>query len=105
LGQRQITFFAQFGLVSVNPKDDELLWKHAFPYKVSTAASPVACDDIVYCAAGYGVGSTAVRISKDGDAFKATELWFSRNNQPIANHWSTPVYYQGHLYGVFGFKE
>lgn len=106
LGQRQIIFFMQWGLVAVDPKDGGLLWKHAFPYKVSTAASPVACgDDVVYCAAGYGVGSTAVRISKDGNAFKATELWFSKNNQPIANHWSTPVYYKGHLYGMFSFKE
>ncbi len=105
LGQRQIIFFTQSGLVSVNPQDGKLLWKHPFQYKVSTAASPVAADDIVYCAAGYGVGATAVRISKDGSAFKATELWITHGNQPVANHWSTPVYFKGHLYGMFSFKE
>ena len=65
----------------------------------------VVGGDVVYCAAGYGVGSTAVRITKDGGAFKATELWFSKGNQPVANHWSTPVYHDGHLYGMFSFKE
>lgn len=105
LGQRQIIFFTQSGLVSVNPADGALLWKHPFKYNVSTAASPVVGGDIVYCAAGYGVGSTAVKISKDGGAFKATELWFSKGNQPVANHWSTPVYHNGHLYGMFSFKE
>jgi outer membrane protein assembly factor BamB len=105
LGQRQIIFFMQSGLVSVNPQDGKLLWKHPFQYKVSTAASPVAADDIVYCAAGYGVGATAVRISKEGSAFKATELWLTHGNQPVANHWSTPVYFKGHLYGMFSFKE
>jgi hypothetical protein len=105
LGQRQVIFFTQSGLVSVNPTDGALLWKHPFRYNVSTAASPVVGEDIVYCAAGYGVGSTAVKITKEGGAFKATELWRSPGNQPVANHWSTPVYYQGHLYGMFSFKE
>ena len=105
LGQRQIIFFTQSGLVSVKPADGALLWKHAFKYNVSTAASPVVADDMVYCAAGYGVGSTAVKISKADGTFQATEMWFSKGNQPVANHWSTPVYFKGHLYGMFSFKE
>lgn len=105
LGQRQIIFFMQSGLVSVNPQDGKLLWKHPFTYKTSTAASPVVAGDVVYCAAGYGVGATAVKISKEGSAFQATEMWITRGNQPVANHWSTPVYFQGHLYGMFSFKE
>jgi outer membrane protein assembly factor BamB len=105
LGQRQIIFFLQSGLVSVNPKDGAVLWKHTFPYKTSTAASPVVSGDIVYCSAGYGVGATAARVSKAGNAWKTDELWFSQNNRPIANHWSTPVYRDGHLYGMFSFKE
>ena len=105
LGQRQIIFFTQSGLVAVQPTNGKLLWRHAFKYNVSTAASPVVGGDIVYCAAGYGVGSTAVKISQENGEFKATELWFSKGNQPVANHWSTPVYFQGHLYGMFSFKE
>jgi outer membrane protein assembly factor BamB len=105
LGQRQIIFFTQSGLVSVNPKDGALLWKHPFRYSVSTAISPVVADDIVYCAAGYGVGAMAARISKQGDGFKATQLWLTTGNKPVANHWSTPVYHDGYLYGMFSFKE
>jgi len=105
LGQRQIVFFTQSGLVAVQPQDGKLLWKHRFPYKVSTAASPVVAGDIVYCSAGYGVGATAVKISKRAGSFKATEMWFSRGNQPVANHWSTPVCFKGHLYGMFSFKD
>jgi len=105
LGQRQIVFFTQSGLVSVNPDNGALFWKHPFRYSTSTAASPVVAGDIVYCSAGYGVGATAVRISRDADAFKATELWIKRGNRPVANHWSTPVASKGYLYGIFGFKE
>jgi outer membrane protein assembly factor BamB len=105
LGQRQVIFFTQSGLVSVNPKDGALLWKHPFRYSTSTAASPVVDKDIVYCAAGYGVGASAARISKDGSGFKATQLWSTQGNKPVANHWSTPVALNGHLYGLFSFKE
>lgn len=102
-GQRQVIFFTQSGLVALNPKNGSLLWRQAFPYKVSTAASPVVSGDIVYCSAGYGVGAGAYRISKNGNQFKSAELW--RKSNALQNHWSTPVLRDGHLYGLFGFKE
>ena len=55
--------------------------------------------------AGYGVGSAACRIEKQGGGFTATKLWFSPGNEPVVNHWSTPVCKDGYLYGMFGFKK
>jgi outer membrane protein assembly factor BamB len=104
-GQRQVIFFLQSGLLSVEPKSGKELWRYAFPYKVSTAASPVVGGDIVYCSAGYGVGAGAVKITKEGNAFKANEIYRMPGNQPLANHWSTPVLKDGHMYGMFQFKE
>ena len=104
-GQRQIIFFVQSGLVSLEPKTGKELWRHPFNFSVSTAASPVVSGDIVYCSAGYGVGAAAARISKNGDTWTATELFRLRGNKPLANHWSTPVAKDGHLYGMFQFKE
>ena len=105
LGQRQVIFFLQSGLLAVEPKTGRELWRYNFNYSTSTAASPVVVDDIVYCSAGYGVGAGAARITKSGDAFTATEIYRMRGNKPLANHWSTPVAKQGHLYGLFQFKE
>lgn len=102
-GHRQVIFFTQSGLVSVVPGTGQVLWRHAFPYRTSTAASPVVGGDIVYCSAGYGVGAGAVRITRQGNTWKATELW--RKENQLINHWSTPVYRDGHLYGLFGFKQ
>ena len=104
-GERQVIFFLQKGLVSVAPKDGKILWRFPFPYKTSTAASPVVCGDIVYCSAGYGVGGGACKITKDGGSFTATELYKIPGDRLIANHWSTPVYHDGHLYGMFSFKK
>ncbi len=103
LGERQVLFFTQSGLVAVRPRDGTVLWRQAFPYKTSTAASPIVDGDLVYCAAGYGVGAGVYRIAKDGTAFKSTEVWRAENK--LQNHWSTPVLHRGHLYGLFGFKE
>ena len=104
-GQRQIIFFLQSGLLSVEPKTLKELWRYAFPFNVSTAAAPVVGGDIVYCSAGYDVGAGAVKVTNTGGKWEAKELYRVRGNKPLANHWSTPVFFSGHLYGMFSFKQ
>jgi outer membrane protein assembly factor BamB len=104
LGQRQVIFFTQSGLVSVLPKTGAVLWRYPFRYATSTAISPVVSGDIVYCSAAYGVGSSACRISKTASGFTATRLWFQPFNV-LNSHWSTPVAANGYLYGLFGQKK
>lgn len=105
LGERQVIFFMKSGLVSLSPKDGKELWRAPYKFAVSTAISPVVDGDIVYCSAGYGVGGGAFKISKDGAAFKATQMWQTPGDKLVANHWSTPVVKDGHLYGMFSFKK
>lgn len=105
LGQRQAVFFLKSGLLAIDPKSGVELWRYAFPFAVSTAASPVVSGDIVYCSAGYGVGAGAARITREGSAWKATEVYRKPGNKPLSNHWSTPVLVNGHLFGMFQFKE
>jgi len=102
-GHQQVIFLCRSGLVSLRVKDGEELWRQAFPFKVSSAASPVIAGNHVFCSAGYGVGSGLYEIEKKGDKFYSTEVWRKRNE--LVNHWSTPLFYEGNLYGIFGFKE
>ena len=102
-GVRQVIFFCASGLVSVDPKSGSELWRQKFPFKVSTAASPVVAGDLVYCSAGYGVGAGLYRIVKKGNRMSSEEVWRKAND--MFNHWSTPIYHEGHLYGMFGFKK
>lgn len=105
-GVSQVIFFTTAGLVSVDATDGKELWRHPFPFRVSTASSPIvggADGDVVYCSAGYGVGAGACRVAKSGEAFTATELWRAEGDK--MNHWTTPVHHDGHVYGIFGFKE
>jgi outer membrane protein assembly factor BamB len=105
-GVRQVIFFVQSGLVSIEPQTGKELWRFAFPFNVSSASSPIVGGengDIVYCAAAYNMGSGACKVTKDGDAFKATELWRLKGNEN-GNHWTTPVHIDGHVYGLYGHR-
>lgn len=104
-GQRQVIFFLKSGLLAVEPKSGQELWRYAFPFKISTAASPVVDADIVYCSAGYGVGAGAVRVAKTAGGWTATEIYRVPGDKDLANHWSTPVVKDGHMYGMFQFKK
>lgn len=98
LGTRQIVFRTSRGLVSVLPTTGDVLWRYEFPHQVSSAASPIVGGDMVYVSSAYGVGAGCVKISKDGNAWKASELW---RDPTLQNHWTTPVYKDGHLYGLY----
>jgi hypothetical protein len=51
------------------------------------------------------VGAGAVQVSNAGGKWQAKEIYRKRGDEPLANHWSTPVYFKGHLYGMFQFKK
>lgn len=103
-GVKQLIFFMQSGLVSIDPPTGKVLWRQAFPYSTSTAASPVVSGNVVYCSAGYGSGAGAFRVTKEGDKFTTTQLWREKTKD-VMNHWSTPVVKDGCLYGLFGFQQ
>lgn len=99
-GKKQIIFFVQSGLVSIDPENGKELWRQKYDFSVSTAASPIADGNMVYCSAGYGVGAGLYEISDNSDS---SRVW--RKPSKLMNHWSTPVVHDGHLYGIFEFKK
>ena len=100
-GVRQIIFFTQSGLVSVTPESGSVLWRYPVSFNTATAASPVVGnDDTVYCSAAYGVGSGAVRIASSGSQLTTNEVW--RIPGGNMNHWATPVFHNGYLFGIYG---
>jgi outer membrane protein assembly factor BamB len=104
-GVRQVIYIMQSGLVALDAAKGELLWKQSFPYRTSTACLPVIGDGIVFCTAGYDIGSAAYQVAKEGGTFTTKELWRVKGNRPVASLWSPPVYKDGALYGVFSFKQ
>ncbi|MEO6035132.1 MAG: PQQ-binding-like beta-propeller repeat protein [Verrucomicrobiota bacterium] len=99
-GVRQVIFATQSGLVSLNSKTGNLLWKFNYPFSYSTslAVSPVVYNDMVFITGFYGMGATVAKISSTNGTFTPSRLWF---NSSLQSHWSTPVCYQGYLFGQF----
>jgi outer membrane protein assembly factor BamB len=96
---RQVIFFTQPGLVAVEPKTGNVLWRHPFQGR-NAAASPVVSGDMVYCSGGYNAGAMVVRVKKEGDKFSTEQLWKKPND--LMNQWSTPVAKDGFIYGMYG---
>jgi outer membrane protein assembly factor BamB len=104
-GVPQVVFFAQTGLVSVAPETGNVLWRYAIQYNgVSVAASPIVAGDTVYASRAYapGAGAAVVRITNNSGSLAATKIWEKSNVVSLMNHWATPVYYNGHYYGIYG---
>lgn len=99
-GVRQAIFFTTGGAVAVVPESGQELWHYTYNVTVPTAIMPVVGGDILYHSAGYSIGARTARITKTGEVFRATQLW--RKSNELINFWSTPVYHQGHLYGLYG---
>ena len=99
-GTNQVIFLAKSGLTSLDATNGKQLWDCAFPFSVSTAASPIVSQNLVYCSAGYGVGAELFRVTGNS---KAESVWSKPNK--LMNHWSTPVLRDGHLYGIYEFKK
>jgi outer membrane protein assembly factor BamB len=103
LGVRQAIFFAQSGLVSIDPASGRVLWRYPVTYNgTSVAASPVVAGDLVYCSRAYptAAGALAVQVTASGTNLQAKPVW-SKPNQ-LMNHWCTPVQVGGYLFGHYG---
>jgi len=99
-GVRQLIWATQSGLVSVNPQTGTLLWKavHPFGYQISIGTSPTVCSNYVFLTANYSMSAYAVQIVLSNSVQVPVQRWANFTQQ---SHWSTPVCYEGALYGNF----
>ena len=90
-------------LVTIKLSDGKILGSEMFRPKIEasvSAAIPIKTDHGWFISAGYGVGGSLWDVGEDG-ALKKT--WNEENR--LDSHYSTAVFYQGHLYGFDGRQE
>jgi outer membrane protein assembly factor BamB len=97
---RQLIFATQSGLVSLDPQTGSQLWQTNYPFTYSTslAASPAVYSNLVFITMNYFRGSAAFEIQYTNATHLPRLLWSSTAH---GSHWSTPVCYQGCLFGQF----
>lgn len=85
-------------IVGIGALDGKLLWKVPFAVEGRgyNACTPAVSDTTVIFS-GSNRGTRAVRIEKQGDELKATELWANRDNSVQFN---SPVIAHGLVFGI-----
>ncbi|HZY86611.1 MAG TPA: PQQ-binding-like beta-propeller repeat protein [Gemmataceae bacterium] len=95
-GTRQYVLRTDASVAGVAAKDGKLLWRIARSGPVAAIPTPVVFTDHVYVTSGYGAGCALIHVTKDGDKFRADEVYANRN---MTNHHGGVVLVDGHVYG------
>lgn len=97
-GVKQYVQMTGRGVVGVRASDGKFLW--GYDHAINTVANismPVIAGDHVFCSTAYGAGSGLVKLEKDGDGVKATEVYFIKADL-LQNHHGGMVLVDGFIY-------
>ena len=96
-GMKQLVVFTAIGLIGLNPANGKLLWRVEVKTKLGRhVTTPLAIGDTVIVSS-HMVGVIGVKISKDGENFKAEKIW---TNKEAAINFASPVAAGDYIYGV-----
>lgn len=75
-GVKQYIQMTQAGIVSVDAKNGTLLWyyKRERPWSDVLCPTPIIHENLIYATGGKG-GCNLIKVERDGDKFKATEVY------------------------------
>ncbi|UCE60527.1 MAG: PQQ-binding-like beta-propeller repeat protein [Phycisphaerales bacterium] len=76
-GEEQLVLHTKEGLIGVNPRSGDLLWRHAFEDPGIITTPVWNGTDTLFCSS-LEVGM-AVRLTREGGTTRAQRLWSSRN--------------------------
>jgi outer membrane protein assembly factor BamB len=96
-GVKQVVVFTAKSLAGFDASDGKVLWR--VPLTTSAgrhAITPVMVDDTVVVSS-YTLGSTGIRITKDGDTFNAVRVWTSKE---AAINYANAVAVGNYVYGL-----
>ncbi|MFO0876193.1 MAG: PQQ-binding-like beta-propeller repeat protein [Gemmataceae bacterium] len=95
---KQYVQFLSGGVIGVAAKDGKVLWHYEAPAnRTANCSTPLFHDDSVFAASSYGTGGGRARVVRDGDSFKAEEMYFVKKMQ---NHHGGLILLDGHIYGT-----
>lgn len=103
-GQPALLTFTRGGLLAVDPVDGQQLW--FYPWRADrlesvNAAVPVVSDSLVLISECYDIGSSLLRVRRDGYDVLRTDSPNPRQ-QSFRAHWATPIEHEGAVYGCSG---
>jgi outer membrane protein assembly factor BamB len=100
-GQKTYVYCASLGVVGVSAEDGTLLWETS-DWKISIAniPSPIVLEDQrLFLSGGYNAGSLMLQLRQEDGQWSVASL-FKLEPEIFGSTQQTPIYYQGHIYGV-----
>jgi outer membrane protein assembly factor BamB len=99
-GVKQYVQLLSNGLAGVRASDGALLWRYGekdhFKGNTANIPTPIVRGDEVFASAGYGRGAGLVKLTKEGNGIKATEVYF---NKELTNKHGGMIALGDHVYG------
>ena len=97
-GTKQLVTLTDKSVVGIRLADGKLLWRLPFPpeRRAYNSATPIAAGQTVIYT-GAKRGTTAVKVTIQGDSGTTSELW---SNPELAPQFNTPVLVDGLLFGL-----
>jgi outer membrane protein assembly factor BamB len=101
-GKPHLLAFTRAGAVGADPASGQVYF--SFPWRARSnasvnAATPLVIDDLIFLSASYGTGAVLLRVN----GTELEKVWSGEDS--LTNHYSTGVYYDGHVYGYHGRQE
>jgi len=101
-GTRQYVQFLGRAVIGVDAATGRFLWSYNRPANdVANITSPVVRGDYVFASSAYKAGSGMAKIVRDGDRFRADEV-YALDFKTFANHHGGVLLVGDHLYGADG---
>jgi outer membrane protein assembly factor BamB len=100
-GQRMFVWCASGGVVGVSAEDGRLLWEYP-DWKIALANVPtpvVVGDGRLFLSGGYNAGALMLQLKQEGGAL-VPEPVYRLKPEVFGSSQHTPIFYEGHLYGV-----
>lgn len=103
-GKKMFVYCAIGGMVAVSAEGDDagkVLWKAPEWDTNVIAPSPVCMPDgRIFLTAGYGAGSMVIQLEESNGVYSTTVLQKYKPNEGLACEQQTPIYWEGHLFGI-----
>jgi len=96
-GVRTVVQFARESVFGVTADAGKFLWRYSGANNgTANCATPIVDDNHVFASSAYGTGGGLAKISPDGNAMSAEEVYFEKK---LANHHGGVVKVGDYLYG------
>lgn len=99
--KRMYVYCASGGVVGISADDGEVLWEITnWKILIANVPTPVQLGDgLVFLSGGYNAGCMMLRLTELNGQIKTEEV-FRLGPEVFGAEQQTPIYYQGHIYGI-----